>query len=236
MSIIYLIRHGQASFGQENYDKLSDLGIRQSQVVGQRLADQGVVFDAIYTGTLQRQIHTAQAMIDAYEKKGLDLPQSHILPQFNEYESHDVLFTHVPFMVEQDPSLAEHVEQLTTNKRSFQVVFEQAMQRWASGNHEIEGLASWADFTGGVNQGIDTIMKTHGSGKNVAVFTSGGPISVALQRTLHLSNERTMEVSWQVMNASITRLKYNMNNVILYAFNQFGHLEQTGDKTVMTYR
>ncbi|MBI9076331.1 MAG: histidine phosphatase family protein [Desulfatibacillum sp.] len=236
MSIIYLIRHGQASFGEENYDKLSDLGIRQSQIVAERLAEQGVRFDSIVTGTLQRQIHTAQALYDAYKAKGLELPQSRVMAEFNEYPSDAVLTGYLPGMQEKHPALAEHVTQIFNNKRSFQLVFEQAMQTWASGEDDIPGLPTWAEFSNTVNAGFDTIMQTHGSGANVAVFTSGGPISVALQRTLHLSSERTMEVSWQVMNASITRLKFSGNRVILYAFNQFGHLELTGDKTVMTYR
>ena len=236
MSVIYLIRHGQASFGEDNYDKLSDLGIRQSRIVAQRLADQGVKFDSIITGTLQRQIHTAQALYDAYKEKGLDLPESKTMPEFNEYPSDNVLMSYLPKMEANEPSLSEHIEKIYTSKRSFQLVFEKAMQTWASGEDDVPGLTPWAEFTALVNKGFDTIMQTHGSGTNVALFTSGGPISVALQRTLHLSSERTMEVSWQVMNASITRLKFSGDRINLFSFNQFGHLEQVKDKSVLTYR
>ena len=38
MGSIYLIRHGQASFGAENYDVLSPLGYRQSEALGDYLA------------------------------------------------------------------------------------------------------------------------------------------------------------------------------------------------------
>ncbi|ACL01810.1 histidine phosphatase family protein [Desulfatibacillum aliphaticivorans] len=236
MSVIYLIRHGQASFGEDNYDKLSDLGVRQSQIVAQRLAEHGVKFDSVITGTLQRQIHTAQALYDAYEKKGLELPERKTMPEFNEYPSDEVLMGYLPRLEAKEPSLAEHFDKIYTDRRSFQLVFEKAMQTWASGQDDVPGITPWLEFTATVNKGLDAIMASHGSGTNVAVFSSGGPISVALQRTMHLSHERTMEVSWQVMNASITRLKFSGNRINLYAFNQFGHLEAVKDKTVLTYR
>ena len=37
MGSIYLIRHGQASLGAANYDELSPLGVRQSQLCGEFL-------------------------------------------------------------------------------------------------------------------------------------------------------------------------------------------------------
>ena len=34
MSELHLVRHAQASFGSDNYDQLSDLGHRQSRLLG----------------------------------------------------------------------------------------------------------------------------------------------------------------------------------------------------------
>ena len=42
MGVLYLIRHGQASFGTDDYDRLSDLGHEQSRLAGRHLGGQGV--------------------------------------------------------------------------------------------------------------------------------------------------------------------------------------------------
>ena len=62
MGNIYLVRHGQASFGAENYDQLSTLGQQQSQRLGEYFTDKGIQFEAALTGTLQRQIQTHAAI------------------------------------------------------------------------------------------------------------------------------------------------------------------------------
>ena len=74
MATIYLVRHGQASFGAENYDKLSDLGCRQATVVGEYFRDQGIHFDAVYSGDLSRQRNTARLAIAS---QPADVPSSY---------------------------------------------------------------------------------------------------------------------------------------------------------------
>jgi broad specificity phosphatase PhoE len=84
--------------------------------------------------------------------------------------------------------------------------------------------------------GVDKIAARHGSQKRLAVFTSGGPISVAVRSALGLSDRMTLEISWQLMNASITRLKYNSKGIMLAGFNEVSHLELEGDARLLTYR
>ena len=52
MASIYLVRHGQASFGAANYDQLSTLGQRQADLTGEFFARVGLSFDAAYAGSL----------------------------------------------------------------------------------------------------------------------------------------------------------------------------------------
>jgi len=79
-------------------------------------------------------------------------------------------------------------------------------------------------------------MATQGSGKTIAVFTSGGPISVCVQKALDLSDEKTLELTWQIMNASVTRLKYSSNRLMLFGFNDVTHLSLKKDAGLLTYR
>ena len=61
MATIYLFRHGQASFGAADYDRLSPLGERQATLLGHYLRDSGIVLDAAFSGDLLRQRQTARA-------------------------------------------------------------------------------------------------------------------------------------------------------------------------------
>ncbi|HEX5739103.1 MAG TPA: phosphoglycerate mutase family protein, partial [Hydrogenophaga sp.] len=58
MGTLYLVRHGQASFGAEDYDQLSERGRQQSVQLGRYWAARGLVFDAVITGTLRRHEQT----------------------------------------------------------------------------------------------------------------------------------------------------------------------------------
>ena len=56
MSVLYLVRHGQAGT-RENYDSLSELGRTQARLLGKHL--RGTQFSAAYSGSLARQQATA---------------------------------------------------------------------------------------------------------------------------------------------------------------------------------
>ena len=58
MGTLYLVRHGQASFGADDYDVLSPLGHQQSRRLGEYFKQKGVHFEAALTGTLNRQVQT----------------------------------------------------------------------------------------------------------------------------------------------------------------------------------
>ena len=87
MTDIYLVRHGQASFRQKDYDNLSKLGLEQSYLLGQHFNRLNIKFDKIITGTLKRQIQTSNQIIDAANIK--------VKPQhtnlLNEYDVKSVL-------------------------------------------------------------------------------------------------------------------------------------------------
>ncbi len=62
MAESYLIRHAQASFGANNYDKLSSLGHQKNQSLGKALADQDVSPDLFYAGDIQRHRETLECI------------------------------------------------------------------------------------------------------------------------------------------------------------------------------
>ena len=236
MSELYLFRHGQASFGEENYDKLSPTGIKQSQILARHLARTGKSFDAVYIGEMQRQQHTARELLDLYRKNKLAAFWPVNSGAFNEYDSIAVWQALVPELSREDPSIEKDLAIIDGDQKAFQRVFAKVMNRWISGRYQAGGIPVWQDFKQRVGQGLSDIITRHGARKQVAVFTSGGPISVAVQAALDLSDAKTLEVSWQLMNASITRIKYSRRGMMLAVFNDVTHLELEGDESLLTYR
>ena len=97
-------------------------------------------------------------------------------------------------------------------------------------------MVTWDGFKNRVVLGLDTLVKTWGPSKRIAVFSSGGPIGLVLQRTLDLSDTNALEISWQILNASITRIKYNSRGMMLAGFNEVTHLELEREEGLITYR
>lgn len=71
---IYLIRHGQASFGAENYDVLSPLGVQQAEILGDYLIETGVTLNACFSGEMLRQTDTALATLSRFTDARLATP------------------------------------------------------------------------------------------------------------------------------------------------------------------
>ena len=89
MGTLYLVRHGQASFGADDYDVLSDLGARQALRLGEYFKYKGISFDAAFTGTLRRQVKTFEGICAG---AGLPLGATQ-LAGLNEYDSEAVIAT-----------------------------------------------------------------------------------------------------------------------------------------------
>ncbi len=236
MSEIYFIRHGQASFGEENYDRLSTLGVKQAQYLAKHLAKTGKSFDGVYYGEMERQQKTAREYINYFSSKGLAVLPPVVSKAFNEYDSYAVWQALIPEMIEDEPSIAKDLDKLPGDQKAFQRVFSPLMNRWITGKYNADGIPRWDDFTMRVKQGVEDLMARHGADKRLVVFTSGGPISVAVQIVLGLSDKKAIEISWQILNASITRIKYNSRGMILTGFNDVTHLELEREEGLLTYR
>ncbi|ADK85070.1 Phosphoglycerate mutase [Desulfarculus baarsii DSM 2075] len=234
MGVIYFIRHGQASFASDNYDRLSGLGRRQSEILGQYLAETGMGFDAVYSGDMVRQMDTANIVLERLGHGGDELV---IDPDLNEYSSFIILKALLPEMIADDPSLERAVEGMYKDNRSFQKVYEKGMLRWVSTDRDIPGLGSWSGFHRRTQQAIRRIMaENQGSGRRVAVFTSGGPISSVMNMALGLDDEVTLRITWQIVNSSITACKFSGDRFFLWSFNSIAHLDQARDAALITYR
>jgi broad specificity phosphatase PhoE len=236
MSMIYMIRHGQASFGKDDYDRLSPLGKRQARILAQHLLTTGFHPHAVYSGTMVRQAATAQEVLSAYRAADRKVPELEMLGGFNEYDTAAIVTALFPDMVKEEPSLNDELPKMYVSKASFKRVFEGAMLRWVTGEFDTPEIESWKDLKARVAGSLRLITERHGRGRTIAVFTSGGAIAASLAHVLGISGERAMRLNWQLVNSSVSRFMYNEERITLAGFNTITHLELVGDPTLITYR
>ena len=231
-----MVRHGQASFGKENYDQLSGKGLKQCGILAEYLIRTGVAFDAVYAGDMVRQKDTAREMNVTCRAHGFSMPEAQVMPEFNEYSSRDIIMAHIRDVAREDPGLKTDLERLYIDKRAFQRVFETIMVRWISGEADKPGVIRWRDFRERVQSGIRKVMVENGRKKTVLICTSGGPISAVVQMALDLSDEKALRIAWHLFNTSVTTFVYDGDRLELTAFNQAAHLELLNDSEWITYR
>lgn len=236
MSMIFLIRHGQASFGHDNYDKLSPTGIRQAKILAGHLFQTNFRPDAAYSGDMARQTATAEEVISRYRSNCQDFPVLEIMKEFNEYDTTSIVASMFPAMVEEFPGLNDDLPRMFTSRESFKRIFEGAMLRWVTGKFETGGFETWEGLKARVSGALSAIMKKHGKGKTIAVFTSGGAIAASLSHVLGVPGDHAMRLNWQIMNTSITRYMYDEQRITLAGFNSISHLELERDPSLITYR
>lgn len=231
-----MVRHGQASFGKENYDELSEKGRRQCSILAEHLIRTGLSFDAVYAGDMVRQQDTAREMIAGYRVHKRTLPALCTMREFNEYSSRDVIMAHIHDVTQEDPDLKADLERLYIDKKAFQRVFEKIMTHWISGDAEKPGVVRWQDFRERVQAGLRKVMAENGRKKNILICTSGGPISAVVQMALGLSDEKALRIAWHIVNTSVTTFVYDGDRMELTAFNNAAHLELLNDSGWITYR
>lgn len=235
MGQIYLVRHGQACFGSEEYDRLSPLGLQQARLLGEWFGHLNQRFQHVVSGSMQRHRQTAETCIGALPKRMRVESDWDIDPGFNEYDHHQVLARHWPAF--DDPAMVRNfLAQTEHPKRAFQQIFEQATARWMSGEHDADYGESWPAFRARCTDALRRLTENVARSQNIVVFTSGGTIAALCQQVLGLQDRQTAELSWSLVNCSVTKLFYRPDRLSLGYLNNFAHLEWLGEPDAVTYR
>ena len=232
MGIIFLVRHGQATFNSGNYDRLSDLGQRQARVLGDFFAQTGKSFDGCYSGSMERQSATARIICHRMEQSRVRLLET--VPELNEHDTVAILKAHFPELTKENPSLNEAISSFSTDRNEMWGMFDTAMLRWARGEQKAPGLESFSEFTARVRRGMTRIAGGLGPKQKALVVSSGGPISAVMQWALGLSNENTIRLSWRVRNASVSIFKISAERAELLSFNSLAHFEMQNDPSLLS--
>ena len=208
MSVIYLVRHGQASFGTDDYDRLSDLGKAQSRTTGRFLASQGIEPDRIVHGEMLRQRQTAEGLL---EGMGLSM-DAHVDSGWNEYAAWEL----TGVLDDVDPR-AKH------DSKIFQGELERGAARWASGEHDEDYRETYKQFTSRVERALDDAVAAMGSGQSTIVVSSAGAIAWTAARLIGGGFDQWMAFNRVTINTGITKIITGQSGTSLISFNDHGH-------------
>lgn len=233
MGSIYLIRHGQASFGADNYDVLSALGIRQAELVGAHLAQMDISLDRCVAGSLRRQQHTAEAALLQLSSAA---PVLEVDAAFDEFDAEAVIRAMLPAMLDDEPQALEVMRNATEHRAEFQRLFALVIARWVSGEYDTPGLQSWQQFLEQVQDGLHRLLDSAEGHERIAVFTSGGTITALLHLITQIPVAQAFELNWQIVNTSLNLLKFRGREVALASFNSHAHLQLLRTPELITYR
>ncbi len=222
MGQLYLVRHGQASFGADDYDQLSELGRRQAVQLGRYWSKRGWRPDAVLMGSLRRHAQTWEGIA---EGAGLDL-QPLVWPGLNEYDSHAVIRTVHPHPLARPdtPELYRHHFRLLRD----------GLAQWMAGTVSPAGMPTYEDFVRGITGALDHV-RTHHQGQKVLIVSSGGPISTAVGHVLGMSPEATIELNMRIRNSAVSEFQFNPKRHTLLTYNTLPHLDDPALADWITY-
>jgi broad specificity phosphatase PhoE len=239
MGRLFLVRHAQASFLGRDYDKLSATGETQARLLGEYWAHRRMRFDSAYCGPRARQTGTAEIVGESCRRCALPWPQLVPAQEFDEYHGDAVLEQALPRLLESDGQVRELHRAFRSSTgieeqlKNFQRMYESVIHKWVDGEMTLTGVESWPEFCARVHRGVSQILAAGGHGRQVVVFSSGGPVSVAMQRALDLSPQATLRVAWMVRNCSFSEFLFSSDRFTLSTFNAFPHLDSA---SLLTYR
>lgn len=225
MGTLYLVRHGQASFGAADYDQLSELGARQCLALGQWFAERGIVFDAVLRGSLRRHVQSLDAIAAGFAAA---LPEALEWPGLNEYDSHAVVAA-----VRSEPLPAIAAAGPNDAYRMHFRALREGLQAWMAGRTAPAGMPSHADFVAGVVGALDHV-RTQCQGHVLAV-TSGGPIATAVSHVLGTDAATTIELNLRIRNSAVTEFVFTPKGHRLLAYNHLPHLDAAERRGWETY-
>ncbi|MEO1689494.1 MAG: histidine phosphatase family protein, partial [Pseudomonadota bacterium] len=212
MTRIWLVRHGQASFGAEDYDRLSETGRAQSEALGAWFAARGVRFSRVIHGALRRQRETWEGIAEGL---GGDAPAAEVEPGWDEYDADAI----------RDAWLAAGGEAAPAgDKRAHFRIFRRALAAWQAG--ELSPPEPFAAFEARAARALAAAAEGEGP---VLAVSSGGTIGHVAAGLLGLegsgAGEAMIRLNLQAKNTGFARIVGAPGRLWLNSWNEAPHLE-----------
>jgi broad specificity phosphatase PhoE len=227
---IHLVRHGQASFGAGDYDRLSAVGHEQARAVGVALRGRGVTPAVVVHGSLRRQRETAEAIAATWADAPDGPPPLRADARWDEYD-HEGLLT----ALAADPAYATHAADAagaSDPARAFQAALDEALDRWTGGACDDEYAESFGAFGERVGLALDEAVaraadpagRRPGRPGATVVVSSAGAIGAVVAALLRLDPEAWAALNRVAVNTGITTVVAGARGRSVVSFNEHGHL------------
>lgn len=235
MAVIYLVRHGQASFSADNYDQLSDKGMIQAQMLSGFLKKKIHAKPVIITGTMLRHQQTAQHSLDVFNIEDEESSTYYQDKRWNEYDHQNILGMLNP-QLKTPQGIRQYLSGKSEPMEQFKSLYIAAMNQWTKSEHLAGYKESFHDFAQRPIAALSQIINAHPNEK-VIVFTSGGPISIIASYLLGLPLKEFTKVNWSLVNAGVTKIitRGSENEPALSSFNEHDIFEQNLTEQLITY-
>jgi broad specificity phosphatase PhoE len=224
MGVIYVVRHAQASFGTQDYDRLTQTGFAQAALLGRYFSLRSIRFDALYTGTLRRHAETAQGILNG------EGPAAECFPGLDEYQPEALMRAFSGAMP--GPVAAAPQRDAAVMREHFRQLRD-ALLAWAEDRIQPVGMPAWQAFQDGAVAAL-VAARRHFAG-NVLVVSSGGPIAAIVSATLKAPPAAAVELNLRIRNSSVSEFSMSARRHHLVSFNALPHLDAQSDPGLMTY-
>ncbi|QOL81758.1 histidine phosphatase family protein [Pseudooceanicola spongiae] len=219
MGILYLIRHGQASFGAADYDVLSDIGHEQSQALGAWFAAQGVRPDRTVHGGLRRQRETLEGILRGMGQSA----EPEIHPGLSEFDFKALL----------DARFAggDAPEGLHDDRKSHFRTLRDTVDLWQRGEIA-DAPEPWPDFVARVEAARAHLMRDDAT---VFAVSSGGAIGQMTAAVLGAPPQTQTALQLQTKNCAVTRFVFSPRRCALHGFNDTPFITAANADRLLTY-
>lgn len=221
MPQIIMVRHAQASFGADDYDRLSPLGHEQARALGRALAGLGGMAPVrVYTGAMRRHRETLAGMAPAL---GLDPDDAVEHEGLNEFDAKAL------FAARFGP--AGLPDEIRLDRRAYFRALRETVLAWQR-DEIADPPESWRAFCARLRAAREAMLAEDG---DVLAVSSGGAISHLVAEALQAPSAQMIRLQLQMKNCGVTRLVGGRETLFLNAFNETPHLRGIEDERLSTY-
>ena len=225
MSRVFLVRHGQAAFGTDDYDRLTETGIAQCRQLARHWLAIGRRVDLVYSGTLRRQRESATVFAEtAAEAGGTTLPVMTIRG-IEEYDHLALLGAHLG---------AGAAAIAGDDRRAFHRRLSAALEAWAAG--DLGAVEPFSAFRDRCAAALRTLLRDIGRGRNAVLFGSAGSLAAAMQPALGFGDRDLLRLKLTFFNTGVSSLLFDGETLTIESLNTVSHLEQPAFVQLITHR
>jgi len=225
MSELFLVRHAQASFGTDDYDRLSPLGHQQARWLGEHFRYRELEFDRVLCGSMVRHHETVAGIMGGMKQDPENIETD---PAWNEFDFQAIV---AAYMGQNGVARPEPGAPLT----EFSRILQAALVAWAENRLQGPLPERWEQFEERVRGGLESLTNGTGENRRILLVSSGGAISTALRCVLNAPASTMIQMNLQLRNSSVSHLFFNSKNIHFSGFNHVPHLDHPGRGEAVTY-